>query len=72
MAQMIISQRELAGELSVSPSRVTQYIQRGMPTLPNGKIDLLRAVRWLCDNLDSSNAGPALGHAREWLRLLSH
>ena len=63
---MIISQRELAGELSVSPSRVTQY------TLPNGKIDLLRAVRWLCDNLDSSNVGPALGHAREWLRLLSH
>jgi hypothetical protein len=72
MAQMIISQRELASELDVTPGRITQYIQRGMPTLPNGKVDLLRAVRWLSDNLDSSKACPALGNAREWLRLLRH
>jgi phage terminase Nu1 subunit (DNA packaging protein) len=68
---MIISKSELAEELDVSPGRVTQYIQRGMPTLPNGKVDLLKACRWLCDNLDSSNAGPALGHAKEWRHLLS-
>jgi hypothetical protein len=56
---MIISQRELASELDVTPGRITQYIQKGMPTLANGKIDLLRAVRWLSNNLDSSKAGPA-------------
>ena len=68
---MIISKSELAEELGVLPARITQYVRTGMPVRPDGKIDLLKAVRWLCDNLDSSNAGPALGHAKEWRHLLS-
>jgi hypothetical protein len=66
---MILTQAELAKELEVTRARITQFIHRGMPVREDRRIDLLKAVRWLCDNLDS---GRALGHAREWLRLLSH
>ena len=66
---MILTQSGFARELEVTRARITQFIQRGMPIRPDRRIDLLKAVRWLCDNLDSSNPGPALGHAREWLYL---
>jgi hypothetical protein len=67
--QMILTQAELAKELEVTRARITQFIDRGMPVREDRRIDLLKGVRWLCDNLDG---GRSLGHAREWLRLLSH
>lgn len=42
----------IARELGVTAGRVSQYITQGMPVLPDGKIDLDAARRWVASNLD--------------------
>jgi phage terminase Nu1 subunit (DNA packaging protein) len=73
---MIITKSELAEELHVSPSRITQYARRGMPIRADGRCDLERCCRWVVKNIDPLNEGYgsagsiARSHASEWVWLL--
>lgn len=55
-----VSKAEAARQLQVSKPRVTQYVQSGMPVLPDGSIDLREARQWLEANLDPAKR---MGHA---------
>jgi hypothetical protein len=73
---MILKKSELAEELHVSCSRVTQFIQRGMPVRVDGRVDLRPACEWVVNNLDPHNEGMgengsvARAHASELLAIL--
>src|SRR4051812_35811659 len=43
----VTSKSALAAELGISKARVSQYLKRGMPVLPDGKLDRERALRWI-------------------------
>ena len=43
----VTSKSALAAELGISKARVSQYVSRGMPVLPDGKLDRERALRWI-------------------------
>ena len=43
----VTSKSALAAELGISKARVSQYVKRGMPVLPDGKLDRERALRWI-------------------------
>ena len=64
---MIVSKSVLAEELQIARSGVSKLVDRGLPVRPDGRIDLLAACLWITANV---GAGGALGHAREWVRLL--
>lgn len=55
MTDQGISKSELARRLGVKPPRVSQYVDRGMPTLPSGLVDEAEARAWLEANLDHGN-----------------
>ena len=43
--------------------------------LPDGRVDLEAACRWIVDNLDPTNGdygSPAWQAAREWVRIFDH
>ena len=64
---MVISKSALAEELGIARSGVSKMIDRGLPVRHDGQIDLLAACLWITNNVSD---GGALGHARDWLRLL--
>jgi len=43
----VTTKSALAAELGISKARVSQYVKRGMPVLPDGKLDRERALRWI-------------------------
>jgi hypothetical protein len=45
-----ITKTQLAKELGVSKARISQYVQRGMPVLSNGRLDRDVALRWIADS----------------------
>jgi hypothetical protein len=65
---MLITKAELSRELHIARSGVSKLIGRGMPVLPDGRVDLLRACKWIAAN--NQNGGQVLWHALEWVRLL--
>jgi hypothetical protein len=67
MDTSILTKAELAQELRCSQPNITKLIARGMPVRPDGKVDLERSCRWLCDN---TAEGKAYQAARMWLDLL--
>jgi phage terminase Nu1 subunit (DNA packaging protein) len=63
----ILSKSELAQELMVSCARVSQLVQRGMPVLPSGKVDLEECCRWILSNLDPiTNNDQGVAYERAW------
>ncbi len=46
----IITKAELAAELRVTKSRVSQYVAAGLPVEPDGKLDRLSALAWISNN----------------------
>jgi hypothetical protein len=68
MLPIVISKSELARELGCSAPNVTKLIARGLPVMPDGKIDLAQACRWIVANVGD---GRALAHAAEFLDLLA-
>ena len=64
----VVTKAELAEELRVSRPRVSQFIDRGLPVRPDGRIDLKIACRWIVANCEP---GRAVAEAREWLWLLN-
>ena len=65
---MVITKAELAEELQIARSGVSKLVARGMPTLPDGRVDLLRACKWIAAN--NVNGGLVLFNALEWVRSL--
>ncbi|MFM9860571.1 hypothetical protein RUR49_19095 [Pseudoxanthobacter sp. M-2] len=47
-----ISKGELAKRLGVTAGRVSHFVNRGLPVLPNGRVDLNEALAWYEDNTD--------------------
>src|SRR5713226_4621265 len=47
----IITKAALAKTLRVSKARISQYLSRGMPVRPDGKIDREAAVKWAAKNI---------------------
>src|SRR4051794_28611343 len=43
----VTTKSALAAELGISRGRVSQYMRRGMPELPDGKLDRERCLRWI-------------------------
>ena len=64
----VVTKAELTEELRVSRPRVSQFIDRGLPVRPDGRIDLKIACRWIVANCEP---GRAVAEAREWLWLLN-
>ena len=46
----VISKSELARRLKVSKTMVTKYVQRGLPTTVDGKVEWAAAKDWLANN----------------------
>lgn len=59
-----ITKAGLARELGVSKARVSQYVGRGLPVLPSGKIDREAAVKWIAANHLDRGLGDAPGVKR--------
>jgi hypothetical protein len=52
----------LAKTLNISKARVSQYIAKGMPVLPDGKLDREQCVKWIQNNvLKVAKAGESGG-----------
>lgn len=47
-----VSKKFFADMRDVSLSRVSQWIAAGMPTTPNGRVNIAQANQWLADNTD--------------------
>ncbi len=47
----IVTKTELAGVLGVSKARVSQYLKRGLSTMPDGRINREQALCWVRDNV---------------------
>jgi hypothetical protein len=56
-----ISKAALAAALKASPSTITGLIQRGLPTLPDGKIDRRAALGWIVEHTSGHGGGWAEG-----------
>jgi hypothetical protein len=54
-----IRKADLAHELGVRPSAVSNWVSRGMPVQPNGLINRDRALRWINKNVE-----PQIGSRR--------
>ena len=50
-----ILKAQFAARLKVSKARVTQMVQMGMPTTPEGKINVPDALAWIEEHIDSSH-----------------
>lgn len=49
-----VSKSEFAREMGVTPGRISQLIARGLPVLPNGRVDPEAARDWYAANVDPS------------------
>lgn len=47
----VISKSQLADELGVSRARISQYLNEGLPTLSNGKLNREQALNWITGNI---------------------
>jgi hypothetical protein len=52
----IVNKTVLAGILGVSKSRVSQYVQAGMPVRADGLVDADAAAAWVADRIDPAKA----------------
>ena len=50
-----ILKAQFATRLKVSKARVTQMVQMGMPTTPEGKINVPDALKWIEEHIDASH-----------------
>jgi hypothetical protein len=50
MPDETISKAHLARELGVSRARVSQFVGRGLPVRPDGRLDRGRALAWVRDH----------------------
>ncbi|GAA0599191.1 hypothetical protein [Caenispirillum bisanense] len=48
---------DFAKRVGLSPGRITQLVNNGMPTLPNGRIPIAEALAWMEANLDQTRRG---------------
>ena len=53
----MMSKSAFARHLGLSPARVSQYINAGMPTYFDGTVNIERAERWLRKNVRTSRNG---------------
>lgn len=51
-APATVSKKFFADMRNVSLSRVSQWIAAGMPTTPNGRVNIAEATKWLAENTD--------------------
>jgi hypothetical protein len=49
-----LSKSDFAREMGVTPGRISQLIPRGLPVLPNGRIDPEAGREWYAANVDPS------------------
>ncbi len=55
------SQRQFAGRVGLSQTRIVQLVKEGLPLLPSGRINVEAALRWLEQNLDRERSARAKG-----------
>jgi phage terminase Nu1 subunit (DNA packaging protein) len=68
MKQSIIGKSELARLLGISAPRISQFVQQGMPTRRDGKLDRIAALQWITRNIMPSLEGRgAVEEARDLL-----
>lgn len=53
-APVSLSKSDFAREMGVTPGRISQLIPRGLPVLPNGRIDPEAGREWYAANVDPS------------------
>ena len=51
MAVVVTTKKQLAAELGITPSRVSQYVRDGLPVRLDGKINHLNALNWVKSNV---------------------
>jgi len=52
VAETTLSKKGFAEHLGVVPGRISQLIEKGLPVLPNGRIDVSTGVAWYRANVD--------------------
>jgi hypothetical protein len=60
----ILTKSEFAARLKISSARVSQFLSQGLPVRSDGRIDLVRALKWCKANI----LGPAGARAGDLLR----
>src|SRR5688500_5480156 len=58
---MIITKAQLAREVNLTPSRISQMVPRGLPVRPDGKVDREVAIQWIRDNNLPHRGGWGMG-----------
>jgi hypothetical protein len=53
----VISKAELARELELSRSRISQFCKAGLPVRPDGSLNRAEAVEWVEANIDPARGG---------------
>lgn len=51
-----LSKSALAREIGVTPGRVSHYVARGLPVLPDGRVSRAAASAWIAANVDLGRA----------------
>jgi len=51
-----VSKSQFARMVGISPSRVSQMVQAGLPVEINGRIDVARGRCWIADNVDQGRS----------------
>jgi hypothetical protein len=64
----ITTKASLAAELGISKARVSQYVQRGLPVLPSGKLDREQALCWIKRNVYYTLSSHGSTRARQLIR----
>ena len=64
----ITTKAGLAAELGISKARISQYVQRGLPVLPSGKLDREQALHWIKRNIYYTLSSHGSTRARQLIR----
>lgn len=55
-----LSKKGFAEAIGVSPGRISQLVAAGLPTEPNGRINVERGKAWIAENVDSNRRRASL------------
>ena len=53
----VLKKGELAQRVGVSAARVSQWVAAGLPVLPDGRVELPKALDWITKNVDRTGGG---------------
>ena len=64
----VTTKAALAAELGITKGRVSQYVKRGLPVLPSGKLDREQALYWIKSHIYFQLGSHGSTRARQLIR----